>query len=139
MGDRTNPLQDYGNNLYRPRMGSANVGYDMDTAAAYPQPTLEQLIQMGLLVPGSAAATGAGVGGLAALLALRRFGLREGMAHGAAQIGGGYAAGTAFDANDRMIGRKPYPYPDIQLDAEGQIGGFYGKRTPLNALIGPRL
>lgn len=120
----------------RPRYGAANVGYDMNAAEQYPQLTVEQMIQLGILGGGA----GLGAMGAAPLLALggatgaRGVGPAMGLA-GSMAAGAGMMRGTAEQARAQYANRDaegqsggfygPRPYVDPR-DAEGQPGGFYG-------------
>lgn len=159
MAEPTNMLMD----AFRPRYGSANVGYDMAGAQQYPPITEEDLRRLGIL------GAGAGIGGftaapfMASQAALARpviTGMGYPMAGNAAANSAGAAGAAAFgggavglgalgardlanatarsirnrgDAQNQDGGFYGPPTRVDPRDAEGQPGGFYG--PPVNHLM----
>ena len=113
MADRLNPMLEG----YRPRYGSANVGYDMDAAQQYPQPTQEQIMQAGMLALGLVPMGVIGGAGAIGYNAARAAGMSRPVS---GVLGGVVGAG---------VGDSMYTSQQNSMrDAEGQPGGFYGRR-----------
>lgn len=118
MADPVNYLGDYGlGEDFRPRFGSANVGYDMQGAQQHPQPTQQQIMQAGMMALGLIPMGMAGGAGAIGYNVARAAGMGR---PASAVMGGAVGAGVA----DKIY----TPYQDSIRDAEGQPGGFYGRR-----------
>lgn len=147
MGGLIDELRQSNGGEFRPRYGGANWAYDMGDPVQYPQPTLEQMLQAGLAVPGPLTAVYGGAGLLGGAL----YGGRQ-LMHGArlarefpgmgvmgefakeaakgatafpAAMGGiGYAHDVGGRAFDWMT------YPDKWQKQLAKIGGEHLQKNP---------
>ena len=123
---------------FRPRYGQANVGYDMEAARQYPQPSQDDIIRIAsmLAAGGVGAGLGGGYGALTAGLPSIPVGLASKLLTGhylpgaAATIGAGSVIGGVAGGNIGVRVARDLRNERVR-DAEGQPGGFYGRKRGL--------
>lgn len=124
-----------GMNGWRPKYGQANVGYDMEAARQYPQPKIDDITKAALAGGGVLGAMGAAypIGlGAAMYPAMRGLGMLEAGSFApwmssAAQLSpviGGVTGSVGALSNYEAKSNK-------MRDAEGQPGGFYGRKPKM--------